>query len=403
MTVLAAVAPAGTDPRSCEPMTSSVVPASRWASVSPRQITATRPAAWAASALARTTASVSPWSARRSEWPRMTWLAPASFSMAAAMSPVWAPEASGWQSWPPTITGPPFAFHAIWAMSVAGGQIRTSDRGAGWALASASTSARLAASPFIFQLPAASFRRIRSSLRSSRATPRGRDRRRGRGRQGRQGAAASRAWRSVSAPGGHRSSAPTLRRRCARRTRPRPSARANRRNGEGRRSRRRGRGRARPSSCAWKGTRAPRRVPARMRLRPPRRSSPRAVDRGVLELDRFAAAAGFGHVGVVEAEARFQQRGLVVDLGPEKEHLRHRRDHHPRAILFHDLVHGPGRGGEFHGVLHARAAALLDAEPQPERAVLRHQAADLRHRARGEGDRALAGYAEHVASPFPDA
>ena len=41
-----------------------------------------------------------------------------------------------------------------------------------------------------------------------------------------------------------------------------------------------------------------------------------------------------------ELEPRFQQGGLVVDLGAREEHLRHGGDHHPRAVLFHDLVMG---------------------------------------------------------------
>jgi hypothetical protein len=45
-------------------------------------------------------------------------------------------------------------------MSVAGGQISTSDFGSGCIAASASISARSAVSPFIFQFPAASLTRI---------------------------------------------------------------------------------------------------------------------------------------------------------------------------------------------------------------------------------------------------
>ena len=85
----------------------------------------------------------------------MTAAAPASASISAAMSPVWAPEASGWQSWPPTGKGPP----ARRASSVAGGQIRTSQAGAGCAAARSSSTAAEAARPFIFQLPATSLRR----------------------------------------------------------------------------------------------------------------------------------------------------------------------------------------------------------------------------------------------------
>ena len=80
----------------------SVLPASRSASVSPMQTIGSSPARHAASALARTMASVSPQSVRRSEWPTMTWLAPASRSISADISPVWAPLALAWQSCPPT-------------------------------------------------------------------------------------------------------------------------------------------------------------------------------------------------------------------------------------------------------------------------------------------------------------
>ena len=93
----------------------------------------------------------------------MTWLAPASFSIAAEMSPVCAPEAFMWQSCPPTAMRPA-ASAAIGPISVAGGHSSTSERGVGWAAISASTSARLAVTPFIFQLPAASFLRIRPSM-----------------------------------------------------------------------------------------------------------------------------------------------------------------------------------------------------------------------------------------------
>ena len=70
--MVSAVEAAGTEPSSCAPITAKVVPASRSASVSPMQTTGTSPAATAASALANTSASCSPWSARRSEWPRIT-------------------------------------------------------------------------------------------------------------------------------------------------------------------------------------------------------------------------------------------------------------------------------------------------------------------------------------------
>src|SRR5919199_3498375 len=89
----------------------------------------------------------------------MTALAPASFSISAEMSPVWAPEGFAWQSWPPMRTGEPDAASANSRISVAGGQIMTSKRSpapAGRPRISASSSDAEALSPFIFQLPATS-------------------------------------------------------------------------------------------------------------------------------------------------------------------------------------------------------------------------------------------------------
>jgi hypothetical protein len=90
----------------------------------------------------------------------MTWVAPASASIAADRSPVCAPFSAGWQHCAPTATGPPPARAAMDAISVAGGQISTSDFGSGCIATSASISARSAVSPFIFQFPAASLTRI---------------------------------------------------------------------------------------------------------------------------------------------------------------------------------------------------------------------------------------------------
>jgi hypothetical protein len=103
----------------------------------------------------------------------------------------------------------------------------------------------------------------------------------------------------------------------------------------------------------------------------------------------------FDHIGVREVEARFQQRGAIVDLRPDQEHLRHRRDHDARAVLFHDLVQRVDRRGVVHRVFHARAAALLDPDAQALMAVARHQPRDLRGGGGGERDGLLAGNAEH--------
>src|ERR1700722_554026 len=88
-------------------------------------------------------------------------LAPASASISADISPVWAPEALGWQSCAPTLSVlEPRALSAKAAIRVAGGQTRRS------VLAATSEAPTTMASnsvaedlrPFIFQLPAISGR-----------------------------------------------------------------------------------------------------------------------------------------------------------------------------------------------------------------------------------------------------
>src|SRR5579863_432372 len=91
----------------------------------------------------------------------MTALAPASASISAERSPVWAPEDLGWQSWAP-IARPlaPRALSANAATSVAGGQTSRSALAVTRAAPAsmASSSAEEALRPFIFQLPAISGR-----------------------------------------------------------------------------------------------------------------------------------------------------------------------------------------------------------------------------------------------------
>jgi hypothetical protein len=70
------------------------------------QMIGERPAASAARALRLTAASSSPNSWRRSEWPTITYLQPASTSWAGATSPVKAPFVSQKQSCAATVTGP---------------------------------------------------------------------------------------------------------------------------------------------------------------------------------------------------------------------------------------------------------------------------------------------------------
>src|SRR6185437_2501 len=88
-------------------------------------------------------------------------VAPASASISAERSPVWAPDALGWQSWAPIARAfAPCALSANAATSVAGGQTSKSALAATpEAPASiASSSAKEALRPFIFQLPAISGR-----------------------------------------------------------------------------------------------------------------------------------------------------------------------------------------------------------------------------------------------------
>src|SRR5215468_3747283 len=86
----------------------------------------------------------------------MTAVAPASLSISAAISPVNAPDASAWQSWPPMATEEPRACAAKAATSVAGGHTIRSARPArppAPAMTLVSSAAE-PARPFIFQLPA---------------------------------------------------------------------------------------------------------------------------------------------------------------------------------------------------------------------------------------------------------
>src|SRR3984957_6316709 len=100
----------------------------------------------------------------------MTALAPASASISAEISPVWAPEALGWQSCAPiakffaakVFECEPRALSAKAAISVAGGQTSRSALPAtpGAPASMASNSAIEAFRPFIFQLPAISGRMV---------------------------------------------------------------------------------------------------------------------------------------------------------------------------------------------------------------------------------------------------
>ena len=96
-------------------------------------------------------------------------VAPASASISAEMSPVWAPDGLAWQSCAPMATAEPRAAAAKRASKVAGGH---TIRSALPAMAAApatilSSSATEAASPFIFQLPATSGRRLAPAMLNS--------------------------------------------------------------------------------------------------------------------------------------------------------------------------------------------------------------------------------------------
>jgi hypothetical protein len=87
-------------------------------------------------------------------------------SISAATSPVWAPDGSAWQSWPPIATGEPRAARANSAIRVAGGHTIRSAllANAGAAAMILESSAAEAASPFIFQLPATSGRSLAAAI-----------------------------------------------------------------------------------------------------------------------------------------------------------------------------------------------------------------------------------------------
>src|SRR3954469_15130821 len=92
----------------------------------------------------------------------MTAAAPASLSISAAISPVWAPDAFAWQSWPPKVSFEPFEAQANCASRVAGGQTIRSALSASLSAPALMplNSAIEDDSPFIFQLPATSGRTV---------------------------------------------------------------------------------------------------------------------------------------------------------------------------------------------------------------------------------------------------
>src|SRR5436305_1477270 len=98
----------------------------------------------------------------------MTALAPASASISAERSPVWAPDGLGWQSCPPIVRPfEPRAFAANTEMRVAGGHTSRSALPATFSVPASMASNSLIEefSPFIFQLPAISGRIVGLILR----------------------------------------------------------------------------------------------------------------------------------------------------------------------------------------------------------------------------------------------
>src|SRR4029078_118856 len=85
---------------------------------------------------------------------------------------------------------------------------------------------------------------------------------------------------------------------------------------------------------------------------------------GGLQHHRLTAAASRGLVRVIEDKARFQCRFPVVHLGAEQEQDCLWIDEDLDAFVLHDLIERALLFGPFHGVFHAGAAAILDAEPQ---------------------------------------
>src|SRR5574344_368339 len=143
-------------------MTSGILPASRWARVSPTQTMAVMPAAITARARLLTVSSVSAKYWRRSEWPTMQYLTPASTSILVAISPVNAPWSSQWAFSAPSFTCDLPQALAAAGMSMAGGQTTMSTFfmplvGAMRPLTRAPASEGLT---FIFQLPAMIFVRM---------------------------------------------------------------------------------------------------------------------------------------------------------------------------------------------------------------------------------------------------
>ena len=111
------------------------------------------------------------------------------------------------------------------------------------------------------------------------------------------------------------------------------------------------------------------------------------------QVHAFAAPASALLVRVIEHELAGKLVRLVVHLGAEEIHDRSRLDQQHRTSILDNLVVRLLRLSQGHGVFHAGAATLLDADPQAQRTWVRfHEVAN----ARGGGFRQCHGFGHHV-------
>src|SRR5512135_44376 len=153
-------------PVSCLPTTSNVFPPSRSGSVSPTQRMGVSPAASAARTFRFTASSVSAKYCRRSEWPMMQWVAPASFSIRVDTSPVYAPSSAKWTFWDATPMPLPWTSCDTAPIDGYGGA-RTISTPRTPATSGRKALTKAPASPavlYIFQLPAMTGTRIQLAL-----------------------------------------------------------------------------------------------------------------------------------------------------------------------------------------------------------------------------------------------
>src|SRR5660397_128060 len=149
-------------PATCRPTTSNVFPPSRSGSISPTQRMGVSPAARVARTFRFTASYDSAKYCRRSEWPMMQWVAPASFSIRVETSPVNAPSSAKWTFWDATPMPLPWTSCATAPIDGYGGARtistpRTPDTNGRKARTKAAASPAVL---YIFQLPAMTGARI---------------------------------------------------------------------------------------------------------------------------------------------------------------------------------------------------------------------------------------------------